>query len=452
MAVSPATTWAFVTTRPRPDHEARSLLLVAAGGAEDLDRRQVRRRGQGPGGRARRRGDGSRQGRGQGGEDLGEALLVEVVLQVREHRGHLGEHTIDRVEDVGAGHRGAEPREAAVRRGDHAGHEPRGEQHRDHRHSHPECGIDRAEVEAAERRIAVAPKGAAEDRQGSRGDEDGGDRDARTFVGMVDERQRAHPHHGPEQQPQPEAGEGQKLDEGAEPEPVDRGQQHQHDDQHIDPIHGSEGSQRCTEILRTRRYSRCEVPSTPLRRFRRARRPGGRHRVAVLVTLGLTAAACTTTTPPSKGPREPRVLGQQTGAPAVVGQPAPAGSGQLDAVTCAGPTHCWAVGAPGPTGATASTPSSPPSPATVIDATVDGGVTWAAQPVALTPAPVLTAISCPGQRLCMAVGLSETGTAGVVLTTANGGIHLGPGLRPRRCHRGHRCRVRRRRRLHRHRQ
>jgi photosystem II stability/assembly factor-like uncharacterized protein len=140
----------------------------------------------------------------------------------------------------------------------------------------------------------------------------------------------------------------------------------------------------------------------------------------VLVTLGLVAAACNTASAP-KAPGEPRVLGQETGAPAVVGQPAPAGTGQLDAVTCAGPTHCWAVGAPGPTGATSTTSSAPPSPDTVIDATVDGGETWTAQSVTLTPAPVLTAISCPSDRLCMAVGLSGTGMTGVVLTTGDGG-------------------------------
>jgi len=140
----------------------------------------------------------------------------------------------------------------------------------------------------------------------------------------------------------------------------------------------------------------------------------------VLVTLGLTAAACTTV-PASKAPVVPRVLGQQKGAPAVKGQPAPAGTGQLDAVTCAGPTHCWAVGAPGPTGATTPTSSVPPAPATVIDATVDGGETWTAQPLTLTPAPALTAISCPSDLLCMVVGLSGTGTGGVVLTTDDGG-------------------------------
>jgi photosystem II stability/assembly factor-like uncharacterized protein len=163
------------------------------------------------------------------------------------------------------------------------------------------------------------------------------------------------------------------------------------------------------------------VPSNPLRPLWRARRTGGTHRVAVLVTLGLTAAACTTTTA-AKAPVEPRVLGQQKGTPAVVGQPAPAGTGQLDAVTCSGPTDCWAVGAPGATAAASSstTSSAPPVPV-VIDATVDGGKTWSAQAVTLTPAPALTGISCPSIRLCMAVGLSGTGTAGVVLTTNDAG-------------------------------
>jgi hypothetical protein len=142
----------------------------------------------------------------------------------------------------------------------------------------------------------------------------------------------------------------------------------------------------------------------------------------VLVTLGLTAAACTTA-PAAKAPSEPSVLGQQKGTPAVVGQPAPAGTGLLDAVTCAGPTHCWAVGAPGPAAAasTGTTSSVPPTAATVIDATVNGGKTWTGQAVTLAPAPALTGISCPGTQLCMAVGLSGTGTAGVVLTTKDAG-------------------------------
>jgi len=139
----------------------------------------------------------------------------------------------------------------------------------------------------------------------------------------------------------------------------------------------------------------------------------------VLVALAVIAAACTTP-PPPKGHREPRVLGQQEETPAAVGQPAPAGTGQLDAVTCAGTTHCWAVGEPAPGAAT--TPSSlPSSPVTVIDATVDGGKTWVGEPLALTPAPALTGISCPTARLCMAVGLSGTGATGIVLTTSDAG-------------------------------
>ena len=140
----------------------------------------------------------------------------------------------------------------------------------------------------------------------------------------------------------------------------------------------------------------------------------------MLVTLGLTAAACTTT-PAAKAPAVPSVLGQPKGVPAVVGQPAPAGTGQLDAVTCAGPTHCWAVGALGPSSATGTTTSVPPAAATVIDATIDGGKTWTAQSLTLNPAPALTAVSCPSVRLCMAAGLSTSGTAGVVVTTGDGG-------------------------------
>ena len=173
------------------------------------------------------------------------------------------------------------------------------------------------------------------------------------------------------------------------------------------------------------------MPSNPLRPLWRARQPGHTHRVAVLVTLGLTAAACATT-PAAKAPVEPRVLGQQKGTPAVVGQPAPVGTGQLDAVTCADAAHCWAVGAPGAAAAaaTGTTSSVLPTTAAVIDATVNGGMTWTAQAVTLAPAPALTGVSCPTVRLCMAVGLSGTGTAGVVLTTSDAGTTWAPASVP----------------------
>lgn len=149
----------------------------------------------------------------------------------------------------------------------------------------------------------------------------------------------------------------------------------------------------------------------------------------MLVTLGLIAAACTTT-PTPKSPGAPPVLGQEKKTPAVVGQPAPAGTGQLDAVACAGTAHCWAVGTPGPAAAAGTSSSVTPSQATVIDATVDGGKAWVAQPLTLQPPPALTGISCPSARLCMTVGLSGTGTAGIVLTTSDAGATWAPASVP----------------------
>jgi hypothetical protein len=149
----------------------------------------------------------------------------------------------------------------------------------------------------------------------------------------------------------------------------------------------------------------------------------------VLVTLGLTAAACTAAPAAPKHHTPPPVLGQQHGSPEVTGQPAPAGTGQLASVSCAGPLHCWAVGTTGTTAAvttpTTSTPTtttaSPPTTITVVDATVDGGRTWVAEPLALQGTPALTGISCPDVQGCMTVGLSGTAQAGLVLTTQTGG-------------------------------
>lgn len=135
------------------------------------------------------------------------------------------------------------------------------------------------------------------------------------------------------------------------------------------------------------------------------------------MAAGLTVTACMTGA--VNNASGPSVLGQQKGEPAVVGQPAPAGTGQLDAVSCPSSNRCWAVGAPAPD---AERPPSSTSPAaTVIDATVDGGRTWVGQPLGLKSPPALTAISCPAVRTCMAVGLSATATAGIVLTTSDGG-------------------------------
>jgi hypothetical protein len=169
------------------------------------------------------------------------------------------------------------------------------------------------------------------------------------------------------------------------------------------------------------------VPSDPRRRRWRAYRRGAPGRIAVLLTLGLIATACHTVTTTHKGPGAPHVLGQPEKTPDAVGQPAPAGTGQLDAVSCGDATHCWAVGSPGAVNAattpttTSSAPAAPSATATVIDATGDGGKTWVAEPLALSPAPALTGISCPGPQACMAVGLNGSGLAGIVLVTRDAG-------------------------------
>jgi hypothetical protein len=152
--------------------------------------------------------------------------------------------------------------------------------------------------------------------------------------------------------------------------------------------------------------------------------------VALLVTLGLTVAACqSATSGASSGHHDPPVIGQAGGSPAVVGQPAPAGTGQLDAVSCADLLHCWAVGTPGApstattpgTSTTTTTAPADSASAAVIDATANGGRTWTAEPISLPGTPALTGISCPDPNHCMAVGLSGAAPTGLVLTTRRGG-------------------------------
>ncbi len=103
----------------------------------------------------------------------------------------------------------------------------------------------------------------------------------------------------------------------------------------------------------------------------------------------------------------------------VLGHPAPAGTGALEAVACATPSTCWAVGAM-PVGR--QTPSS--GGATVVLArTTDAGARWGTVRVH-TRAPVeLTAVSCPDRRHCTAVGATSLQglPVGAVLTTADGG-------------------------------
>ncbi len=106
----------------------------------------------------------------------------------------------------------------------------------------------------------------------------------------------------------------------------------------------------------------------------------------------------------------------------VWGQPAPAGTGVLEAVSCGDATHCWAVGQSAVNALEATTTSTPPSPV-VIDATADGGVTWSAERVTVAAPTDLSAVACPDRKYCMAVGDADHGgpILGAVLVTADGG-------------------------------
>jgi hypothetical protein len=143
-----------------------------------------------------------------------------------------------------------------------------------------------------------------------------------------------------------------------------------------------------------------------------------------MAVVVVTGASCSVISPKAKTTAPP-VLGQPTGTAAAVGQPAPAGTGELSAVSCPDADHCWAVGVAGPNAptTTAGTGAAATPAVTVIAATVDGGLTWHAQPLAPgAPAPALTGVSCPSTTDCMAVGSTgaDPGT-GVVLTTTDGG-------------------------------
>jgi photosystem II stability/assembly factor-like uncharacterized protein len=149
----------------------------------------------------------------------------------------------------------------------------------------------------------------------------------------------------------------------------------------------------------------------PQRRVRRS--SGGLF--LILVALAITASGCALSGHPGS-PKVPRVLGQGTGTPLAVGQPAPSGTGDLGAVSCATVRRCWAVGIAGPNPA-------PATGATVIAATANGGTTWKAQAVSGGSTPQLSGVSCPAATECIAVGSNGASLpgSGVVITTSDAG-------------------------------
>ncbi|HVX22830.1 MAG TPA: hypothetical protein VHB02_15885 [Acidimicrobiales bacterium] len=137
--------------------------------------------------------------------------------------------------------------------------------------------------------------------------------------------------------------------------------------------------------------------------------------LVVMASAGCTRSgtAGTTTTAVDRGTAD---------TVAVWGQPAPAGTGVLEAVSCADATHCWAVGRSAVNALTATATTTPPAPV-VIDATGDGGVTWTAEQATVAEPTDLSAVDCPDRRHCMAVGNADHGgpILGAVLVTADGG-------------------------------
>ena len=137
---------------------------------------------------------------------------------------------------------------------------------------------------------------------------------------------------------------------------------------------------------------------------------------ALLAGVALVVAGCAAN-PKSASSRTSHVLGAPKGTPLALGQPAPAGTGELGALSCATVRRCWAVGVAGPNSAAA------PGTTTVIVATKNGGRTWHKQKVTGGSTPELSGVSCPDKTDCMAVGSNGASLpgSGVVLTTTDGG-------------------------------
>jgi hypothetical protein len=328
------------------------------------------------------------------------------------------------VEDVRAGHGGDERREPAVGGKDDGRHDPDRDQDGHDGHADPQGGIDVAQVVPAHGGVTPGPDDAAGVPKRKGGEEDQRHHeDGASDIVRVSAAEERHPDFGPEIETQNEAGEGQELDQGAEPQPMDSRQQHQPDDQQVDPIHRCEGSQRCPEKYGPHSYCHRSVPPRPVFRHRRVRRRSG-GLFLILGAVAITSSACAFSGHP--GPTKvPRVLGESKGATLAVGQPAPSGTSDLGALSCATDRRCWAVGIAGPNAA-------PSSVATVIDATTNGGLTWKAQQVTGGSTPQLSGVSCPTATTCMAVGSNGASLpgSGVVITTGDAGATWSPAASP----------------------
>ena len=326
-------------------------------------------------------------------------MAVEEVLQVVEDRRRLGQDPVDRMQDVRTVHRRVERREPAVGRRDHGCNEPCREQHGHHRDTDPERCVDVAQMVTAQADVAVGADHAAEVAEPAgrghhqRDDDDG---TGRAFMRRLEQ---VRPDQDAEPQAQPETAEGQDLDQRAETEPVDRGEHYQPDDQQVDPVHRCERRQRCPRKRVRHHYCQSAVVPCSVLRHWGARRSGLRL-AALLAAVALAATGCTANAN-SGSARTPHILGAPKGTPLVLGQPAPAGTGELGALSCATVRRCWAVGVASPNAAAR------PGSTTVIVATKNGGADVATTTRHRWEHPTAERGVVPTPTDCIAVGIQR---------------------------------------------
>jgi photosystem II stability/assembly factor-like uncharacterized protein len=127
------------------------------------------------------------------------------------------------------------------------------------------------------------------------------------------------------------------------------------------------------------------------------------------LAAGLALTSCMSATPTPKA-APTRVLGQQSGSATVFGQPAPAGTGELGAVSCADATHCWAVGIAGPN------PPAPPPP----DAPIPTTTSTTVRAVTTTTVASATTLAAPTTTTIAHTTTTKAPTATTGATTLPG--------------------------------
>lgn len=137
---------------------------------------------------------------------------------------------------------------------------------------------------------------------------------------------------------------------------------------------------------------------------------------AVALTLVVIGTGCSRRTASA-------AAASSAGSATVQGQPVPAGTGSLEAVSCGSAQACWAVGQALSNVLTEPASTSKGPSTVVIDATDDGGGMWKAEKAIVADPTDLADVACPDQHHCMAVGTADDNGSlvGAVLVTSNGG-------------------------------